>query len=75
MKFYDMTNSLHVETDTSSNGLGAGLLQVRDGMNFMCDEIPDNVILHPLHILTKTYLVQNSTTATQNVRLMKFYMG
>ena len=33
MKFYDAARPLYLENDASSIGLGAGLLQVRDGMN------------------------------------------
>ena len=36
---------LYLETDTSSIGLRARLLQVGDGMNSGCDEIPENSIL------------------------------
>ena len=34
MKCYDTSRSLYLETDVSGVGLGAGLLQVRDGMNY-----------------------------------------
>ena len=45
MKFYDVTRSLYLDTDASGIGLGAGLLQVRNGMSYGCDEIPDHAIL------------------------------
>ena len=41
MKFYDGKQSLYIETDVSEVGLGAGLLQLRDGKNFLHDETPD----------------------------------
>ena len=45
MKFYDVARPLFLETDASGIGFGAGLLQVRDGMNCGHDEVPDNAIL------------------------------
>ena len=45
MKFYDAARPLHLETDV---GLRARLLQVRDGMNHKCDEVPDNMMLCPI---------------------------
>ena len=54
MKFYDVARSLYLETDTSGIGLGAGLLQVRDGMNSGHDKVPDNVILCPITFTSKT---------------------
>ena len=35
----------YTSIDKSGIGLGAGLLQVRDGMNCWHDETPDNAIL------------------------------
>ena len=45
MKFYDASRPLYLEPDTSSVGLGARILQVRDAMNCGCDEVLDNVTL------------------------------
>ena len=45
MKFYGVARHLYLETDASGISLGAGLLQVRDGINCGHDEIPDNTIL------------------------------
>ena len=45
MKFYNVLRTLYLEMETSGMGLGAGLLQVTEGMNSGHDEVPDNVIL------------------------------
>ena len=37
MSFYDVARPLYLETNASGIGLGAGFLQVRDGMNCSCD--------------------------------------
>ena len=42
MKFYDASRLLYLETDASGIGLRAGLLQVWDGMNCGCNEVPEN---------------------------------
>ena len=38
---------IYLETGASSVGLGAGLLQVSEGMTCMRDTTPDNAILRP----------------------------
>ena len=45
MKFYDVARPLYLEIDTLGIGLGARLLQARDGMNCGHDKIPDNALL------------------------------
>ena len=45
LKLYNEKESLYLETDFSGIGLGAGLLQVRDGMQFSQEEAPDNTAL------------------------------
>ena len=57
MKFCDMARSLCLETDASGIGMGAKLLQIRDGMNCGCDKMPDNARLPQLHLLARAYLV------------------
>ena len=45
MKFYDETKPLYLETNASGIGLGAALLQTRDGMTCQKDSTPNNTIL------------------------------
>ena len=40
MKCYGEINLLYLETVASSVGLGAGLLQAREGTNWLRDEAP-----------------------------------
>ena len=41
IKFYNASRPIYMESDASCFGFGAGLLQVRDGMNCWCGELPD----------------------------------
>ena len=54
MKFYDETKPLYLETDASRIGLGAALLQTRDGMTCPKDTAPDNTILRPIALASKS---------------------
>ena len=54
MKFYDETKPLYLETDESGIGLGATLLQTRDGMTCSKDVAPDNTILRPIIFASKS---------------------
>ena len=54
MEFYDETKPLYLETDASRVGLGAGLLQIRDGMNYPQDEAPNNNILTQIAFASKS---------------------
>ena len=54
MTFCDMTKPLYLETDTSSVCLRSGPLQVRDGMNYGQDGIPDNTELGPITFASKS---------------------
>ena len=56
MKFYDMSRPLYLKMDAFSVGLRERLLQVREGMNCGCDEVPDNVTLCPITFASKSLL-------------------
>ena len=47
MKFYNEKEPLYLETDASGVGLGPGLLQVRDRMNYPADAVPNNTKMRP----------------------------
>ena len=54
MKFYDDSKSLYLETDASSVGHGAALLQTQEGTTCQKDMVPDNTILHPIAFASKS---------------------
>ena len=54
MKFYDASKSLYLETDASDIVQGAGLIQVRDSLNFRQDEVPGNTELCPIPFANKS---------------------
>ena len=54
MKFYDETQPLYLETDMSGIGLGAALLQIRDGTKCPRNTAPDNRILRPIAFASKS---------------------
>ena len=54
-EFVAASRPLYLETDASGVGLGAGLLQVRCGMNCEHGEIADNTILCPVVFNSKIY--------------------
>ena len=56
MNFYNLKEPIYLETDTSGVGQGAGLLQVRDGMQFPRDEVTDNK--HCVHNICKQEPIQ-----------------
>ena len=45
MAFSNGSEQLYLETDASGAGLGAGLLEARDGMWLQKDKAPDNSAL------------------------------
>ena len=45
---------LYLETDASGIGLGTALLQVRQGMNFGHNEVPDNATPHLIVFTSKS---------------------
>ena len=54
MKLYNKTRPLYLQIDTSGVGLGAGLLQMRDGTNCPQDIAPGNIILRLLTFANKS---------------------
>ena len=65
MKFYDTSRYLYMETDASDVSLGAGLLQLKDSINYEYDSVPDNATLHPTVFISKSLLISelhNSNT-------------
>ena len=54
MKFYDETKALYLETNASGIGLGAALLQMRDGATCPRNITPDNTILRPIMFASKS---------------------
>ena len=58
--------------DVSSVSLGAGLLQVRKGMDFSCDEAPDNMALCSMAFTSKTYPIWRPHTVTLKGRCLTY---
>ena len=54
MKFYDEIKPLYLEMDAPGIGLGATLLQTRDGTTCSEDIPPDNTILRPITFASKS---------------------
>ena len=54
MKFFNEKEQLYLETDALGFNLGAGLLQMRDRMEFPKDEVPDNSVLQPIAFASKS---------------------
>ena len=75
MKFYGVSRPLYLETDALGVHFGARLLQVRDELNCGCDEVADNVTLHPIAFASKAYEVLCGTTAIWNVRSWEYNTG
>ena len=75
MRFYNVATPLYLETNPSSSSLGAGLIEVREGMNGGPDKRSDNVILHPNALPAGAYLAWSGTTAALNVRLLESFTG
>ena len=53
-KFYDETKPLYLETDTSGIGLGAALLQMRNGAACPRNKAPDNTTLELIAFTSKS---------------------
>ena len=54
MKFYDETKPFYLDMEASGIGLGATLLQLRDGMTCSKDAASDNTILRPTVFSSKS---------------------
>ena len=53
-EIYYASMPLHLETNASDVDLGTRLLQVRDGMNCGCDEVPDTTTVHSTTFASKS---------------------
>ena len=53
-EIYDKTKPLYLETEASEVGLGAGLLQTRNGTSCARDMAPDTNILRPIAFASKS---------------------
>ena len=58
MKFYSEAKPLNLETDGSGIGLGCGILQIRDGMNYPEIKHLTRASSDQLHLPTKAYQMQ-----------------
>ena len=54
MKFYNAPRPLYWENDAWGVSLEAGVVQVREGMNFECDKVTGNATLHPIPFTRKS---------------------
>ena len=64
MKFYNVVRPLYLETNASSIGLWARLLQEKDDINCRYDEKPDNVITYITAFTRKNLSSVEQSTAT-----------
>ena len=56
MTFYNEKEQLYLEIDASGVGLGASLLELRDGMWFARNEVPDNAVIWPTAFAGKSLI-------------------
>ena len=69
MTFYDVNEPQSLDTDTLGISIGAGLLQVRDRMNFPKDTAPGNTILIPIALASKS--ISSAETSYSNIEREK----
>ena len=65
MEFYDEKRKQYLETETSGEGLGAGLLQVREGIKCQKDTAPNNSIIRSIAFVSKS--LSNAETCYSNI--------
>ena len=54
MKLYNERELLFLEMGVSGVNLEPGLLKIKERMNSLCDEAPDNTALHPIAFTRKS---------------------
>ena len=74
MNYYDKTRTLHLETDAYGVGLGARLLQIRDGVTCPQDVAPHNCILRPIEFTIKCMSNMEKDAAAYRQRHYGYYM-
>ena len=67
MKIFNASRPQYLGTDMSGVSLGAGVLQVRSGMNCGCDEVPDSTTLWPV-----TFASKNLSSTQQHYSIIEF---
>ena len=71
MKFYDETQPLYLERDTSGVRIGAALLQIRSGTSCLRDKVPDNSIHRPIAFARKSL----SSVETRYINIEREALG
>ena len=66
MNVYDERGPPYLETDMSGVGLGAGLLQIREGMTFSCTEARGYTTLYPIAFSIKR--LSSADTRYSNIK-------
>ena len=75
MKFYDTSKQLYLETNVSGVDLGAGLLQMQEGMNCVHDKVPSKQPSIQLLSPVKVYhQVQSGDTAILKEKHWVYYI-
>ena len=75
LKFYNASKPLYLETDAYGVGLEAGLLQVREGMNYGCDEVTDNMTLCPTAFASTSMMTAEWQDSNINGKHSAYHMG
>ena len=72
MKCYSKRKPLYSGIDLSGFGLGAGILQVREGVNCLCDEAPINTAVCLIGLTAKAYPVWKPDTVMLRRRYLVY---